>query len=439
MELNRRLGRGIAWNAVAAASTSLSNFLTALALANILGKAVFGEFAIVWSTILSVSGIAQFAMGLTATKFVAQYRSENKERAGRVLALCSLLTVITGAIGALVLLLTGPFISTQILDTPSLASAIGLAGGVVLFATMNGFQIGALAGLEHYRATATVGVLAGLIQVVLCAAFALLGGLDTVILALILSAAVRWGFTNIALRKEAIRQGIPIGTRGLASESNIVSTFAAPAALSGVSALLAIWISNAILVRQEDGLGQMGLYAAASSLRALLLLFPALANNVSMSVINSLADSRYSQQYRTAFWTNFWITGASLAVGATGLLLFGELLLRLFGKEFVDANTLLYLVALGAVLEGLSIAAYQIIQSRARMWISLGAISLPRDCLMISSAWFLIPQYGAIGLATSYALSWALALVTIAFLTSRIGFVPEFTLGKEEPMPPRYP
>ncbi len=94
--------------------------------------------------------------GAQSNKFIAQYRDVDKARAGRMLGLCSLVTISTGVVAALVLLLGSTHIAKNILDTPSLVESIALASGVVLFATINGFQVGALAGLERYRDFASV-------------------------------------------------------------------------------------------------------------------------------------------------------------------------------------------------------------------------------------------------------------------------------------------
>ena len=437
MQLSHRLGRAITWNVVAAASTSGANLLTALILGNTLGREIFGEFAIVQSTVISAAGVAQLAMGLTATKFVAQYRDESKDRAGRILGLCTVVTALTGLLGSLVLSLGASVISTQLLRVPSLGGSIALAGSVVLFATMNGFQVGGLAGMEQYRAIAIAGLMCAAFHVALCAAAALLGGLRGVIIALLVSASVRWLLFNIALRREAARQGIRIAAKGLFHESVMLFTFALPAALSGLSALLAIWIGNALLVRQQNGLSEMGLYAAVATFRALLLLFPALANNVGLSVINSFAEIRDARPYRTAFWANFWVTSVSLAIGAAALLLFGDAFLGLFGQDFIEGKTLLRVVIGGAVLEGISIAAYQIVQSRARMWTSLWVVSLPRDCMMIGVAWWLIPHYGAVGLGIGYTVAWAMALFAISSITFKLGLVPSGASSEHRPVSPR--
>jgi O-antigen/teichoic acid export membrane protein len=424
MRLRYRLGRGIAWNTLAAVSTNGANFLTALLLANILGKDAFGEFAIVQSTILSVAGIAQVATGLTATKFVAQYRDANKKQAGRVIGICALATAVTGLIGALLLLLGNHIIAASLLGAPEVEANIALAAGVVFFSTMNGFQVGALAGLEHYRGIAAVSLGSAILHFAVCVALALLGGIQGVITALIVSAASRWILYGWVLASEAKRQRIEVAIGALSAESRVLVTFAAPAALGGVSALLAIWLGNAFLVRQENGLGQMGLYAAANNLRALLLFFPALVNGVGVSVINNFAKPGHFLEYRAAFWANLWITCATLVAGATALAFAGSALLSLFGREFVGASLLLNVMIAGAVVEGIGIALYQIVQSRARMWLSLCLISLPRDFLFVALAWVLVPKHGALGLAISHGLALVAALLLVFLITMKLGLAP---------------
>jgi O-antigen/teichoic acid export membrane protein len=422
MQLGHRLGRAIAWNILAAGSTAGANLVAAVILANILGRDVFGELGIVQSTIMSVGGIAQLATGLAATKYVAEYRLERKESAGEVLGLCAAATALTGAFGAIVLYLSAKVVATSVLGAPELVESMGLASGVVLFLTMNGFQAGALAGLENYRSIAIISASHAVLHVSICAASGWMGGLRGVLIGLIVSSAVRWVLFNAALRKEARRQGIEISMKRLGSEAKVVATFATPAALAGMSALLATWAGNAILVRQESGIGQMGLYAAANSLRGIVLFLPALVNNVGVSVINNFYGSRHLGGYRAAFWGNFWVTCVSLLMGAPILLLFGEPVLRAFGRDFIEAVPLLRVVFFSALLEGLSVAAYQIVLSRARIWTALYVISLPRDCLIVGLAWLLVPKSGALGLALSQAMSYAVALLLTLWLASNIGF-----------------
>ena len=91
-----RFVSGITWNVVSAAFIQGSVFLTNVAIANILGREVFGEFGMIQNTMLIVAGIAQMSMGVTATKYIAEFRSNDKARAGRILGLCS--SIITASL-----------------------------------------------------------------------------------------------------------------------------------------------------------------------------------------------------------------------------------------------------------------------------------------------------------------------------------------------------
>jgi len=102
--LRARFLHGITWNVVNALFTQGSVFLSNVIIANLLGREIFGEYGMIQSTLLTVSGIAQVATGITATKYVAEYRSTDKEKTGRILGLCSTVTFLTGCVATLLLL-----------------------------------------------------------------------------------------------------------------------------------------------------------------------------------------------------------------------------------------------------------------------------------------------------------------------------------------------
>ena len=85
-----RIISGVGWSTVGAVFTYGSTFIVNIIIANIIGKNVFGEYSIIRNTLLTLSSIAKVAAGITATKHIAEYRSTNKEKAGRILGLCSL-------------------------------------------------------------------------------------------------------------------------------------------------------------------------------------------------------------------------------------------------------------------------------------------------------------------------------------------------------------
>jgi O-antigen/teichoic acid export membrane protein len=113
------------------------------------------------------------------------------------------------------------------------------------------------------------------------------------------------------------------------------------------------------------------------------------------------------------FRTNLqWMVGTAFVV-ACGIWFTSPLILRLFGKDFGDSRLYLVLLLSSAVIETLTIAIYQLVQTSGRMWLSLFAIGLPRDMLLIGLSLYLVPKYAGIGLAWAYVAAQVITLVTV--------------------------
>ncbi len=411
--LGGRFGRGVFWNLIGTVFAQGSVFLTAIILARILGKEVFGELGMIQSTLLTLTSIAQVSTGLTATKYVSEFRDVNKARAGRVLGLCSVLTLATGVAATVLLVISAPWMAEHVLAAPHLAVSLSISAAFVLFSVMNGYQIGALAGLESYKSISIYGALLGAAYLAVCVLGAGLWGLNGALGGMAVSALLRWGIYGVALRREIGKQGITIQRREGMKERKILYRFALPAALSGLTTMPAIWLGNAFLVQQPNGYAEMGIYSAATNLRTIVLFLPVLFNSVAISLINSHKGQKNNKSYTSVFFLNLKLTTVAALIGATSMWVFGEWAIRIFGSDFVSNNVtaMMLLMSISVVFEAIGIAVYQLIQSHEKMWLSFFSIALPRDMLIVVAAYFLTQSYGSAGLAGAYALGCLLALM----------------------------
>lgn len=419
--LGGRFGRGVFWNLVGTLFAQGSVFLTAIILARLLGKEVFGELGMIQSTLLTLTSIAQVSTGLTATKYVAEFRDADKARAGRVLGLCSVLTLATGVAATALLLISAPWVAEHMLAAPHLAVSLVISAAFVLFSVMNGYQIGALAGLESYKSISIYGALLGAAHLAVCGLGAMLWGLHGALGGMALSALLRWGVYGLALHRETAKQGITVQRRDGLREREILHRFALPAALSGLTTMPAIWLGNAFLVQQPNGYAEMGLYSAANSLRMLVLLFPILLNNVGLSLLNNRRGGNDLLGYKEIFWVNIRVTLIAVLVGSFVMVVMGSSLLHMFGKNFLAGYSMLLILMLSTVPEALAVATAQVIQSQEKMWHSLLIVAIPRDALLACLAYALVPIYGGVGLASAYAISWFVALVAVIVLVRMMG------------------
>lgn len=419
--LRARFQAGVFWNVVAAIATQGSTFLANLIVANFLGRDGFGEFSIIYTTVLAASGIAQVATGITATKYVAEFRDLEKDRAGRVLGLCSLVSLVGGVAATILVMSSASWLAGHVLSAPHVVNELAVAAGFILFSAANGYQQGALAGFEGYRRLARVSIGAGVVYVASVVLATYWWGLAGAVTAIVGSTAVRWLLFNIALRAEADRWGIAIRYRDALSERTILHRFAVPAAIAGLSTMPAVWLSNVFLAQQPGGYGQVGLFSAANNLRNLVLFLPALTNNVGQALLNNQKGRRDQVRYTKVFWVNMAATAALLLAASAVVAIFGKLLLGLYGETFIEAYPILMVLLAATIMEGMATSTYQVVQSQERMWMSLLGIALPRDLLLVGGAYVLAVGHGGLGLATAFALAAAGGLVATVFAVRHIG------------------
>ena len=263
-----RLHTGVALNFIGSAFGQGSTFALNLVTANLLGRLAFGEFTVVQTTLSTVGALAQIATGYTATKYVAEFRERDPERAARILLLCGRLSTVTAVLAALVLAATAPMIAGLAYSAPQLTPWLLTAAPGVLFIVMNGFRSGALAGLEDYRGIARVGAASGLVYLVLGVTGAYIGSIEGALIGIVISGGIQWLLLGFALRQELRRWKIPTRVNNAWQERSTLLHFALPATLTGAVTLPAFWLASALLVRQPGGLDQMAVFGAAQQLPA---------------------------------------------------------------------------------------------------------------------------------------------------------------------------
>ena len=418
--LRVRLAHGVAWNLIGAVFNQGSTFAANVVLANTLTVLVFGEYAMVQSTVAVLSVLGQLATGYTATKYVAEFRSVNPLRAGHLLGL---LGVVSGCMGLVVSF--GLFFCAQwlsaLLEQPGLADALRIAAVALFFSVMNGFLMGALSGLEGYDALGRSCVIGGTLYFVAAVLGARFGALEGAMAGIAIAGAIQCVLFWRATLTVAARQGIEIRPGSLRRDADILVSFALPAALNGFLSVPAIWFGHAVLVRQEGGYQSMALFTAANNFRIIALFLPNIVNNVNMSLLNYQLGLQDSRRYRRVLWVNFGLTVTIATGAAAAATLLAPWLLDLFGEEFRAAYPVLVVLMLATIPESVSLALLQVIQSRARMWFTFIGVAAPSYATLAIAAWLLIPAQHALGLAWAYAAAAAVAVAANALMVRRIG------------------
>ncbi len=421
-----RLASGILWSLVAQGSAQGATFLSNVVIANLIGRVAYGKYATVVGTLLSISALAQFATGYTILKYLAEYRSTDPARAGRLLGLCSVVSGISAVVATIGVLCLSPWFATTVFKAPDLVVAIAIGSCFLGFSIVNGFQAGALTGMEAYVSLGRASMFSGAVVFLSCTGCARLFGVNGAVSGLVFGSIVRWVVFKIALTRELKKNGITVDLRRFRQERDIFLKFALPAALCGLSMAPSQWLGSVALVRRPNGFSEMALYNAAYSLLIMVLFIPRVADRVAMARINVHRGLRDQHGYRSVFLINLCITLGLALLGSVLALFFGPMLLHAFGKSFVkDGVPVLFYFMLGAIPEGLTMAMYQLLQSNERMWTVMLGVSLPRDTTFPILA-FLLAHQGAVGLGKAYLASVSLACILSIALAARTGLTSHY-------------
>jgi O-antigen/teichoic acid export membrane protein len=415
----RRYVSGFSWTLLGTLAAQASAYVSMILMARLLSLDSFGRLGTVQATLTAVFGASTLGIGITSTRYIARYRVTDPARAGRIIGLCSLTSLCSGALSSGALLLFADVISRHVFHATDLTATIRITAPYCVLMTMNAHQIGALLGFEAYGRLMRAQALQGVTTLGLTALLVSSLGFNGAVLSLPLAAAFAWIYMHRELAAECRGRHISPTFRGAWKERVVLMGFALPASLSGLIGSLAIWGAQGMLVRAHGGLKEMGLWTAAFAIRSVVMTAPGVLNRVSSPILSSLHDHETGEKYSRTLWST--ATVATVGASAAGLiiLLAGPLLLKAFGNSYRRAVPLLPLVIGSAVAEVYASSICQAMIAHARMKYQLVIITAWGTALVLV-AFFAIPRYLARGLALGYFVSWIVAAVGYTLIVRKL-------------------
>ncbi len=425
-DLYWRLLKGTFWSILGIGISRALMMLSWIVVARILGKESYGEFGIIRSTVNTFTAFASFGLGLTANKFVSEFKKRDKEKAGRIIGLSLTFAIITGGIAALAVFFFAPVLAGQMMNAPHLQAELSVAALMILFSAINGSQIGAMSGLESFKALAKVNIITGLMALPMLIIGAHFGGVSGTVIAFMLNIINISFWNQLALTKEARKQDIrPCYAVSVFKDWRILTAFSLPAAVSGFMVGPAKWICDAVIFRMPDGNGQMGLFAAALPIQMMVMFAGNTMNAPFLSVLSSQKGNSHDKFERVNILSS-WLIGLVVALP---LITFPELGEIVFGSNYAgrEFRLTLSLVMVATVIIMYKQGLARVLAVHNLMW--LGAVSnFIWASVLVVSVMFL-RKYGAIGLGYSYVIAYALNTLVVIPVYVKRKLVPKGTLG----------
>ncbi|GAB6008068.1 oligosaccharide flippase family protein [Dysgonomonas reticulitermitis] len=415
----RRLIKGVFWSFVGTASAKFIILIAGIIVARILGKEEYGELGIIRSTINTFVIFASMGLGLTATKYISQYRESDPDKAGSIYILSNAFALVLGFFMLIIVVILAPYIANNLLNAPNLITEIRYGGLLLLFSSINGAQAGTLAGFENFKSIAINTLIAGIFEGTLLCVGAYYEGVRGAIFGSGISFGILYLLNFISIRKNLKQFNISYSLSRLTnSDFSVLWKFSVPAALSSILVVPVFWYIRTLLVK-TSGFHISADFDVADQWRGIILFIPAALSRIVLPMLSNLDGGRAYDKYVKILKANLIINFLIALFLAIIISFFAKYILSTYGEQYTNTIPLILLAA-STIFTTLTTVVGQAIASKAKMWIGLSFNLIWALSVIILTYVFLSKGWGASGLALAILISYSFFVVLQIFYLRKL-------------------
>ena len=417
-----RIAKGAIWGTVGTVATRSITVLLSFILARILGKDGFGEYGIITSTAAMIGGFAGLGLGSTVTRYVANLKIREPERAGKIIGLSSLITWFSAVIYGAVFIYFAPWLAQKTLAAPHLAPMLQISSITIGLGVVNSVQVSTLTGLESFKVSSILSTIFGIVQSLLVVLLAWHAGVKGAVIALALTSCLTVIAYYIISRRELRNTHIKVTFNEAWSEWRVLVKYSLPAFLSTITVGPVIWASNAFLANQPNGYGQLGIFNAAQQWHTFIQFFPALVSTAVLPVMSDMYGRGDKRGSINVMWKMMKITAILVIPLAILVSLLSPLIIKGYGSSFAGGHWVIVIVVFTTVLSSIAAHLGTFIAAAGKMWIGF-AINSAWGLAFIILSYYLV-KWGAEGLAAAkfmaYVLHFTWALIVCITISNKL-------------------
>lgn len=414
--LKGKLIYGIFWNLISAISSQGFPMIAAIITARLLGKFGYGQLGMINSTVILFSTFAGLGLGITATKYIAQFHQTDPERTGRIMGLTNIIGIISGVLMFIILFIIAPWLATNTLIAPELTMELRIASFLLIFNTLIGIQSGTIAGFGAFKNLARISIFQGLISSALILTGVYFFGLMGTVTALVINSVINLILYRISIQNLVKKFKIKINYLESWKEKNIIWELSLPSMLSGVMVGPIIWIANIIIINTSGGYDQLGLFNAADQWRTMLGFLPIVIGGVLLPMVSANVNKE-NKALETVNVLASWIV---VIIIALPLISFPEIIAMFYGADYsstVFLQSLTLMMFVSCILSYKEGIGRKLIAKNLMWW---GFLSNLVWGVLFLAFIIMLKNLGSLGLALSYAIAYVLnTLIFVPFYLSR--------------------
>jgi O-antigen/teichoic acid export membrane protein len=393
----RRIFSGSFWNAVLNLWGKGISFIGTVIIIRILGREAYGEFGMLNTTVNMFGMFATFSISQTATKFIAEYRNSDKEKAGRIIGLSFVFSAFIGLLLFVSVFLFADILAEKSLNAPHLASSIHLMAVGLFFGSINGAQNGIIAGFESFKSNTIINIFLTSFLTILKVVLAYWYGFKGAVIGMTIEPVLSY-LTTFFLTRSIIKSNeIKIRITGSLKEYPLFLSYSLPSLLVGLMVFPTNWFVMSLLAKSAGGYHDLGAFNTANQWFNVLIFIPYILVSTFLPVFsNLLSENKFSAVDRII--KNAVLIILILFIPMSLIFFFyGDVLaITIYGSDFKGTGMLLAVAVFTMIPQGISIVLGNLVGALSKMWFSFWVNAI-WCVILIGSTYYFLP-YGAAGL-----------------------------------------
>ena len=421
--LSRRLFEGMSWTLAGNVVGKFLQLLAFIFVARLVGKEEYGQISIIRSTLNMFLIFSSAGMGVTATRYIAMYRTSNPHRAYEIYRFTQKTVFWIGLIISVLVFLLSSYIAENHLNNIGLSDALKIGAAILFLMTLTSIQFGTLNGFEQFKKVGINSALNGVIQLISVVLGAYLWGINGVIIGLGITSLILviqlWFSLKNDIRR--VKRASVLTDSEPLNLKSIFLKFSLPAVLLGVVVFPVLWWSKTFLI-QISGYGEMALYDVAEQWYYLVLFVPSSLSSILLPLLTNTNYNGSEKQYNKLLKINLLINVGTSVVIAACVAIFSPIVYKFYGNGFTDFSPLLVLLVT-VIISAANNVLGQVIISKGKMWIGFGVNAFWGICMVILTLVFVGKyQFGAIGLSYAMLGSYLFHALMQSFIAIKMTF-----------------
>jgi O-antigen/teichoic acid export membrane protein len=416
----QRLYHGMSWSVVGSASASAISLLSLLVVARLLGKADYGRFVVIQSTLSMVAIFAGAGLAATITRYVAELHMRDAIRVARVLRLTYRVALLFSLVGTAALFVSASAIAKNLLVNTELELPLRIASMSIFFVAMDAYQKGLLIGLEAMRELAvgmTVATVCSM-AILLWATYeyGLTGGAAGLVMGALIQFLVSRSQCVLKVRKLGVLRG-----EGSLREWRVLRDFAVPSLLAGVVVVGAHWLSHTMLARSSRGFGELAVLGVAMQWFNVIVFLPNVATRPVLPLITDRLAAGHHGEVRAILRLAVFASLIVCVPISLVIALASPLIMAAYGPQFADGWPSLAVITLTSILVVVASPVGQVLAASSKMWTG-ASMNLAWAAIFLACGYFML-DLGALGIALGSCIAYLfhLACITWYSLSRGIG------------------